>query len=193
MLSIITGTYKSEAYDSNEGTYSPTSDLAIQFTVEETFDNDQRVITQTTISSDEPKKFTFTAAESGLHRLCFRPDGPATANLGGWFSNAGTAGGGLKLTLDMAIGESSKIESDDKNKIETLATRVKELNGRLLDIRREQVFQRVRRLVTCWLLHTMNLRLTKYDRNEKPSFEIRVRQRILGWSAGRLFSWECWA
>ena len=113
--------------------------------MEETFDNDQRVITQTTISSDEPKKFTFTAAESGLHRMCFRPDGPATASLGGWFSSAGTEGGGIKLTLDMAIGESSKIESDDKNKIETLATRVKELNGRLLDIRREQVFQRVRR------------------------------------------------
>lgn len=43
----------------------------------------------------------------------------------------------------MAIGETSKIESDDKGKIETIVGKVKELNGRLVDIRREQVFQRV--------------------------------------------------
>lgn len=45
--------------------------------------------------------------------------------------------------LDMAIGESSKIESDDKNKIDSIVGKVRELNGRLADVRREQVFQRV--------------------------------------------------
>ena len=44
----------------------------------------------------------------------------------------------------MAIGETSAIESGDKSKIQDLATRVKDLNARLNDIRREQVFQRVR-------------------------------------------------
>lgn len=43
----------------------------------------------------------------------------------------------------MAIGESSKIESDDKHKIDSIVGRVRELNGRLADIRREQIFQRV--------------------------------------------------
>ena len=52
--------------------------------------------------------------------------------------------GGIKLSLDMAIGASSKIESNDKGKIEGIVGKVKELNGRLTDIRREQVFQRVR-------------------------------------------------
>jgi len=51
--------------------------------------------------------------------------------------------GGVKLTLDLAIGATSEIESEDKSKIESIALRVKELNGRLMDIRREQVFQRV--------------------------------------------------
>lgn len=51
--------------------------------------------------------------------------------------------GGIKLTLDMAIGESSAIESADKGKLQDLATRAKDLNNRLQDIRREQVFQRV--------------------------------------------------
>jgi hypothetical protein len=52
--------------------------------------------------------------------------------------------GGIKLSLDLAIGATSKIESDDKGKIEGIVGKVKELNGRLMDIRREQVFQRVR-------------------------------------------------
>ena len=51
--------------------------------------------------------------------------------------------GGIKLTLDLAIGETSAIESQDKGKINDIVQKVKDLNGRLQDIRREQVFQRV--------------------------------------------------
>lgn len=53
--------------------------------------------------------------------------------------------GGIKLTLDMNIGETSVLESADKNKLEDIQSRIKDLNSRLQDIRREQVFQRV-----CW-------------------------------------------
>lgn len=112
-------------------------------TVDETFDNDHRVVSQTSTSSDKPSKFTFSAADSGLHRLCFTPSGPAAVSLQGWFSGHDSALGGVKLTIDMAIGESSKIESDDKHKIESIVDRVKDLNGRLADVRREQIFQRV--------------------------------------------------
>jgi hypothetical protein len=52
------------------------------------------------------------------------------------------------LTLDLAIGETSAIESTDKGKIQDIVKRVKDLNGRLQDIRREQVFQRVGLLVS---------------------------------------------
>jgi hypothetical protein len=51
--------------------------------------------------------------------------------------------GGIKLTLDVAIGETSALEGGDKEKMQDLATRVRDLNARLEDIRREQVFQRV--------------------------------------------------
>lgn len=112
-------------------------------TVDETFDNDHRVVSQTSTSSDKPSKFTFTAADPGTHRLCFTPSGPAAVSLQGWFSGNEAHKGGVKLWLDMAIGESSKIESDDKSKIDSILGKVKELNGRMADIRREQVFQRV--------------------------------------------------
>lgn len=137
------GTYKSEAYNAQTQSYYVTNDLAIQVTVEETFDNDHRVVTQTSTSSHNPSKFTFSAADAGLHRLCFTPSGPAAVSVGGWFSGAGVTGGGVKLTIDLAIGETSKIESEDKSKIDSIVAKVKELNGRLSDIRREQIFQRV--------------------------------------------------
>lgn len=52
--------------------------------------------------------------------------------------------GTVKFTLDMAIGETSRIESTDKDKVDSLVQKVKDLNSRLQDIRREQIFQRVR-------------------------------------------------
>jgi len=85
-------------------------------------------------------RFTFSAADSGEHKLCFQPINVATT--GGWLIG-GQDVGGVKLTLDMAIGETSKIESSDKGKVEDLVSKVRDLNGRLQDIRREQVFQRV--------------------------------------------------
>ena len=51
----------------------------------------------------------------------------------------------MKLTLDLAIGETSAIESTDKGKLSEIAQKIRDLNGRLQDIRREQVFQRVTR------------------------------------------------
>jgi len=51
--------------------------------------------------------------------------------------------GTVKFTLDMAIGETSKIESTDKGKIDDIVQRISDLNKRMADIRREQVFQRV--------------------------------------------------
>ncbi|EXJ77729.1 hypothetical protein A1O3_09958 [Capronia epimyces CBS 606.96] len=141
---LVVGTYKAESWNSQTNSFHVTSELQIQITVEETFDNDHRVVTQTTTSSDAPTKFTFSAADSGLHRLCFKPSGAGAVSVGGWLSGAGATIGGVKLTIDMAIGETSKIESEDKGKIDSIVGKVRELNGRLADIRREQVFQRER-------------------------------------------------
>ena len=98
--------------------------------MKETFDNDHRVISQKSGSSG---RFTFTAAESGEHKLCFQPSGS-----NGWFSAPY-----IKLYLDVAVGETGELDKKGKDKSESLAQRVQDLNARLQDIRREQVFQRV--------------------------------------------------
>jgi hypothetical protein len=106
--------------------------------LQEIFDNDHRVVSQRGGASG---KFTFTAAESGDHKLCFTPS--SNSGRSNWLS-VSSPNGGIRLTLDVAIGETSALEGGDKDKMQDLAARVKDLNARLNDIRREQVFQRVR-------------------------------------------------
>lgn len=119
--------------------------------MQEIFDNDHRVVSQRGSSSG---RFTFSSAESGNHKICFTPS--STSGRSGWTS-VSKPNGGIRLQLDLIIGETNEIESTDKSKLEDIATRVKDLNARLKDIRREQVFQRVRlrhsRLGSCvWVL-----------------------------------------
>ena len=133
---ILIGHYKAEEFDHQTSQFMLNDNLAITISVDEVFDNDQRLINQKGASQG---RFTFTAADSGDHKICFTPSGSSS---GGWLSG-GAGRGGVKLTLDMAIGETSEIESTDKGKIQDIVQKVKDLNGRLQDIRREQVFQRV--------------------------------------------------
>ncbi|MCJ1374682.1 emp24p/erv25p- protein [Loxospora ochrophaea] len=133
---LVVGSYKAELYDAAINAFTQHPDLSVSITVDETFDNDHRVVNQRASSGG---RFTFSAADSGDHKICFAP---SHATSQGWL-NSGQPNGGIKLTLDLAIGETSAIESTDKAQIQDIVQKVKDLNGRLQDIRREQVFQRV--------------------------------------------------
>ncbi len=128
---LVVGTYRAEEWNPDTTSYTDNPNTGIQITVEEVFDNDHRVVNQKGHSNG---RFTFTAAESGEHRLCLQTNAG-----GGWFTKTH-----VKLHLDLAIGATSKIERADKGKMNDLVQRVKDLENRLLDIKREQVFQRER-------------------------------------------------
>lgn len=100
-------------------------------------DDEHRVVNQRGSSSG---KFTFSSSEAGDHKICFTPS--SSSGRAGWLSTV-HRNGGIKLNLDLVIGETNEIESTDKSKLQDITTRVKDLNARLNDIRREQVFQRV--------------------------------------------------
>ena len=136
VLTFRPGHYKAEKFDTNSNSWVTGQDINIQVTVDEVFDNDHRVVNTKGAATG---KFTFSAADSGEHKICFLP---SVSGGGGWLSG-GQLSGHIKLTLDIAIGETSQIESTDKSKISEIVQKVKDLNGRLQDIRREQVFQRV--------------------------------------------------
>ncbi|KAJ6123905.1 hypothetical protein N7471_011222 [Penicillium samsonianum] len=132
---LVAGRFETEIINPQSGTYAIDHTLKMHITVEETFDNDHRVVSKRDSHSG---RFHFSAADAGQHRVCFTPETDVTS---GWLSNSP---GAVKLTVDIAIGETSKIETEDKDKIKDIVQRVKDLNGRLHDIRREQVYQRER-------------------------------------------------
>ncbi|KAF2872595.1 emp24/gp25L/p24 family/GOLD-domain-containing protein [Massariosphaeria phaeospora] len=134
---LVVGHYNAKIWDDQTKTYITNKDVGVFITVEETFDNNHRVVAQ---RGSDDGRFTFSAADSGEHRLCVTPQNVASS--GGWFGNG--VHGTVKFTLDLAIGETSKIESTDKGKIDTIVQKVKDLNSRLQDVRREQIFQRER-------------------------------------------------
>ncbi|KAK0263209.1 emp24p/erv25p- protein [Friedmanniomyces endolithicus] len=137
-LTTRAGTFSATQWNDQSRAYGTNPDMGIFITVDEVFDNDHRVVSQ---RGSHTGKFTFSAADSGLHRLCFTPTNvPATTGL--LFS--GSSAGGIKFDLDLAIGETSAIESSDKDKLGEVVQKVRDLNARLLDIRREQIFQRER-------------------------------------------------
>jgi p24 family protein alpha len=147
--SLHSGHFNAQQWNDQMRSYMPDNNINIYISVEEVFDNYHRVVSQ---RGDAKGRFTFSAADSGEHRICFTPtNGPGH---GGWLSN-GEPTGGIQFDLDMAIGETSNIESTDKSKIDDIVSKVKNLNGRLHDIKREQVFQRVSRLAKGQ--HTMRI------------------------------------
>ncbi|KAF2677243.1 hypothetical protein K458DRAFT_350527 [Lentithecium fluviatile CBS 122367] len=135
---LVVGHYDAKIWDDAAKDYITKPDTGVFITVEETFDNNHRVVAQRGSASG---RFTFSAADSGEHRLCVTPQNVASGS--GWLGGSGVHGT-VKFTLDMAIGETSKIESTDKSKIDDIVQRVSDLNKRMQDIRREQVFQRER-------------------------------------------------
>ncbi|KAI1499852.1 emp24/gp25L/p24 family/GOLD-domain-containing protein [Biscogniauxia marginata] len=135
---LVVGHYTAEEWDDNTRSWSKHDGISIYINVDEIFDNDHRVVSQRGSSSG---RFTFSAAEAGDHRICFTPS--SSSGRQNWLSVL-SPNGGIKLTLDLAIGETSEIESTDKTKLQDISQRVKDLNSRLQDIKREQLFQRER-------------------------------------------------
>lgn len=129
------GKFETQVINPNSNGYTIDPNLKMLITVDETFDNDHRVVSK---REGHSGRFTFSAADAGQHRLCFTADTDATS--GGWLSNSQ---GAVRVTLDIAIGETSKIETEDKDKMKDIVQRIRDLNSRLHDIRREQVYQRV--------------------------------------------------
>ncbi|KAK3897024.1 emp24/gp25L/p24 family/GOLD-domain-containing protein [Staphylotrichum tortipilum] len=135
---LVVGHYSTEEWNDNNHAWERHDGISIYISVHEIFDNDHRVVSQ---SGGPSGKFTFTAAEAGDHKICFTPS--SNSGRANWLS-ASSPNGGIRLSLDIAIGETSTLDGADKGKMQDLATRVRDLNARLNDIRREQVFQRER-------------------------------------------------
>jgi len=147
------GHYTITQYEPADNKFHTEDSLGLFITVEEVFDHNHRIVSQ---KGSAKGRFTFSAADSGEHRLCFAP---TNWHNSGSYVVGGQEVGTIKVEIDMAIGETSAIESTDKGTIADIVTKVRDLNGRLGDIRREQVFQRV-----CRFLFLVDLELVTLTR-----------------------------
>lgn len=127
---MVVGKYKAEEFSVDSQQYHINPNLGIQVTVDEMQDNYHRVVD---MKGKSEGKFTFTTADTGDHEICFQ------TNAGnGWFSSSH-----VKFHLDLAVGHSDEFHAAGTEKVKDLARRVQDLNARLQDIKKEQIFQRV--------------------------------------------------
>jgi uncharacterized membrane protein YccC len=77
--------------------------------------------------------FTFTSHEAGDHSICL------STNYTSWFSHTH-----IRLHLDIVVGTTRPNVEQDRSHVSELANKLRDLNQKLEDIRREQQYQRER-------------------------------------------------
>ncbi|ONH70036.1 Protein ERP1 [Cyberlindnera fabianii] len=129
---LLVGNYDVEVFDQNTESFTKATQkqLGVIIDVEEVFDDNHRVVHQRGAPNGE---FTFSAIDSGDHRICFQPQSQ------GWLAKIKT-----KIDVEFKIGDGEELDSKKKGKVQSLTERVKTLNQKILEIRREQKLTRER-------------------------------------------------
>jgi len=78
-------------------------------------------------------RFTFTSVEAGDHSICL------STNYTSWFSHTH-----IRLYLDIVVGGVKADVEQDRSHVSELAAKVRDLNQKVEEIRREQQYQRER-------------------------------------------------
>ncbi|KAF9198766.1 emp24p/erv25p- protein [Haplosporangium sp. Z 27] len=126
---MVTGEYNAEEWSEESKRFITNKDLQLEVVVEE-MPEGNRVYSQKLAPSG---RFKFTSAESGQHIICL-----FTASAG-WFSSSK-----IRVTLDLALRDVLSEEDDSAHEgaLSDLAQRIRELNNKVGDIRREQSYLR---------------------------------------------------
>lgn len=122
---LVVGKIEAYEYSESANEYFKTNNLRLQITVDETFDNNHRVVDQ---KSNPSGDFTFTSLETGEHRFCLTPVYPD-----------GTKGKWHRIFFDIAIGAAEEFaDSKSLRKVDALTLQIKQLNEKLKEINYEQ-------------------------------------------------------
>ncbi|KAF9511241.1 hypothetical protein BS47DRAFT_1346956 [Hydnum rufescens UP504] len=145
---IVEGHYRALEWDETLNTYSINENLGIQVDVEEMATDHVVVKTR----GPHEGRFTFTSHEAGDHSICL-----STNYTAGWFTSRH-----IKLYIDIVVGASKPDVEHDRSHIGEVASKIRELNDRLRDIRREQQYQREREAAFRDLSEATNFRAVWY-------------------------------
>lgn len=114
-----------------DGEYVDDPDLRIGISLYETFDDDHLVLNQQNYHSGD---FTFTALETGEHKICINPMYPAMDV-------------SVRIFMELDIGYITALDSRRKGDAQRLKERALQLTGRLENIRKQQKLIREREAV----------------------------------------------
>lgn len=79
-------------------------------------------------------RFTFTTQEAGDHAICL-----STTSGSSWSTNTH-----IRLYLDIVVGSTKPDREQDRSHVTELSSKLRDLNQKLDDVRREQQYQRER-------------------------------------------------
>ncbi|KAG1760137.1 emp24/gp25L/p24 family/GOLD-domain-containing protein [Suillus occidentalis] len=126
---VVEGHYRALEWTDSTQQYTLNEELGIIVEVEEM--ETSHVVTKTRGPSDG--RFTFTSHESGDHSICI------STNYTSWWSSTH-----IKLYLDIVVGTTKPDIESDRTHIGELSSKLRDLNQKLEDVRREQQYQRER-------------------------------------------------
>lgn len=131
---LVVGKVDAYEFDDHKNDYFKNSKLRLKISVDETFDNDHRVVDQTSSPSGD---FTFTSLDSGEHKFCLSP-----------VYSDGTHGKAHRIFFDIAIGSADDyVDSKSSKKVDGLTLQIQSLNRKLQEINFEQEQMREREAV----------------------------------------------
>ncbi|KAI8826747.1 emp24/gp25L/p24 family/GOLD-domain-containing protein [Fimicolochytrium jonesii] len=128
----VVGNYKSEEANPTNGQFVVNPERGIQINVEQT-DRRHNVIN---VRGDHAGKFVFSSADAGEYSICLH------AVSSGWFSSASRT----RLHIDLMFGEATHEDQPElkKESLSDLALRLRDLNQKVANVRREQQYQKER-------------------------------------------------
>ncbi|KAG7544256.1 hypothetical protein FFLO_03369 [Filobasidium floriforme] len=125
---VVEGHYRALEWVEENKSWEQSKEMGIQVVVEEVASGE--VVAN--VHGKPEGKFTFTSHEPGDHSICLQSNSSS-----GYFSSTH-----IKLYLDIAVGTTRRDPSHDTGHIQTLASKLQDLNDRVSAVRREQQYQR---------------------------------------------------
>ncbi|KIJ55566.1 hypothetical protein M422DRAFT_151654 [Sphaerobolus stellatus SS14] len=145
---IVEGHYRALQWEETSQKYEPHSELGIQVDVEDMHTGETVVKTR----GPSEGRFTFTSHDAGDHSICLQTNYTA-----GWFSNTH-----IRLYLDFVVGSTKPDIEHDRSHVGQVASKIRDLNNKLEEVRREQQYQREREAAFRDLSEETNARAVWY-------------------------------
>jgi len=129
---IVEGHYRALEWSEKGQEYVENPELGILVEVDELETSHNVVRTR----GPSEGRFTFTSHEAGDHAICLSASYPSS---GSWFGSTH-----IRLYLDVVVGATKPDLEHDRTHVSELSAKLRDLNQKLEDVRREQQYQRER-------------------------------------------------